>query len=245
MKKLLFIFICIISITFSQAQILDWAEKIGGPSSSYNLLSNEVEVDQDGNSYYIGSYGISTFGTLDFDPGPGTSTGSSVSTVRGQAFILKLDPSGNFLWKKLFLGLGSIDGVSGILMTLDSAKNIYFYGSFVGTVDFDPGPGVYTMTSTPTYYDQYFGKLDSLGNLIFVKQFSNSSQMEAGNICLDPVGNIILTGDFTNFCDFDPGPGVFNLVAGIYGKSFMVKTTNLGDFIWAKDLGYSSSVYSY
>lgn len=244
MKKLLLLFIGILSVSFSKSQILDWAKKIGNGSSSVNVTSKEVVVDQDGCSYYIGTYYIGTFAvTIDFDPGIGVSSGSSPSTIRPQTFLLKLDPNGNFLWKKLILGLGTGDGVYGDFLTIDSTKNIYFSGMFMGTVDFDPGAGVVTMTSASTSsYEPYFGKLDSLGNLIFIKQFLNAPTMYPRNIGVDKAGDIVLSGTFTNSYDFDPGPGVFVLSSPLsYASGFVLKTTNSGDFMWAKNTGIGTA----
>src|SRR4051812_42350353 len=51
----------------------------------------------------------------------------------------------------------------------DFAGNIYSTGHFEGTVDFDPGSGVYNMTAIGTY-DLFVLKLDNNGNFIWARQ---------------------------------------------------------------------------
>lgn len=45
----------------------------------------------------------------------------------------------------------------------------------------------------------------------------------AHGIVLDNVGNIHITGEFSDTVDFDPGPGTVNLIAGIEANIFFAK----------------------
>ncbi|MCC6490953.1 MAG: hypothetical protein IT364_25925, partial [Candidatus Hydrogenedentes bacterium] len=58
-----------------------------------------AKTDSDGNVYITGFFE----GTVDFDPGPGTANLSSEEYARS-AFILKLDPAGDFAWVKQLVG---------------------------------------------------------------------------------------------------------------------------------------------
>jgi len=60
-------------------------------------------------------------------------------------FICKLDSSGNLVWVKDMGGAGAACG--SYSLALDHSNNIYATGYFGGTVDFDPGSGVYNQTS--------------------------------------------------------------------------------------------------
>ena len=80
----------------------------------------------------------------------------------------------------------------------------------VGTpvVDFDPGPGVFNLTSLNTF----ILKLDPNGNFLWAKQFlavpnPNGAGEWGYGIALDLGGNILLTGYFQGQVDFNPGPG--------------------------------------
>ena len=72
-----------------------WAKAFGGIGNETGL---SIAVDLFGNVYACGIFST----TADFDPGPGSF--SLTSNGGYDAFILKLDPSGNFLWAKSFGG---------------------------------------------------------------------------------------------------------------------------------------------
>jgi hypothetical protein len=111
-----------------------WAKSMGGTSID---VGNSIAVDGSGNVYITGLF----FGTVDFDPGMGTSNLTSGGS--SDIFISKLDAAGNFLWAKN-IGGTSFDGANSI--TLDGSGNVYLTGAFSGTVDFDLGAGTSNLT---------------------------------------------------------------------------------------------------
>ena len=72
----------------------------------------------------------------------------------------------NFLWAKQHGGTSQDYGFS---ITTDNQGNVYTSGSFWGTVDFDPGPGFFNLTSAGTY-DVFVSKLDASGNFLWAKR---------------------------------------------------------------------------
>jgi Secretion system C-terminal sorting domain/Beta-propeller repeat len=112
-----------------------WAKSMGGTSID---IGSSIAVDGSGNGYITGLF----FGTVDFDPGMGTSNLTSAGGS-GDIFISKLDAAGNFLWAKN-IGGTSFDGANSI--TLDGSGNVYLTGAFSGTVDFDLGVGTSNLT---------------------------------------------------------------------------------------------------
>ncbi len=132
-----------------------WAKGMGAYSPSANTnQAVSIAVDANGNIYTTGIYA----GDTDFDPGAGTTL-LSYGGGWSDAFICKLDASGNFVWAKSYSG---INEESGSEVALDDAGNLYAYGTFSGTIDFDPGPGVFNMTSA--HVAGYVTKLDTAGN---------------------------------------------------------------------------------
>ncbi|GAB3941026.1 hypothetical protein GCM10028805_03610 [Spirosoma harenae] len=181
-------------------------------------------VDNAGNVYSTGSFTE----TVDFDPGPGTY---SLTAAGGKdSYISKVDASGNFLWAKRIGGTGS-DISYGI--TVDAAGNVYSTGSFTETVDFDPGPGTYSLTATGGK-DSYISKLDASGNFLWAKQIGGAGYDEGYSIAVDGMGNVYTTGYFTETADFNPGPGInaFTTRGGTNG--YISKLDGSGDFLWAK-----------
>jgi hypothetical protein len=143
-------------------------------------------------------------------------------TVQAQA------PS--FQWAKPFSGASS---ETGVVVACDAAGNVYSTGYFTGTVDFDPGPGVFTITSTGNQ-DIYVSKLDAAGNFIWARQMGGSSLDQANAIAVDKQGNVYTTGRFSAIADFDPGSATFTFSAAGNADVFISKLDALGNFVWAK-----------
>ena len=136
---------------------------------------------------------------------------------------------------------GSAGFESADVVKTDAAGNIYTAGVFRQPVDFDPGPGVSTLTPTALYNEIYITKFDADGNFIWAKQLvgqANSSNANIPNdMVIDNQGNLYLTGTFYQTVDFDPGSATYNLTTGIYSENFVLKLTTCGEFVWAKKYG--------
>src|SRR5262249_40197050 len=147
-----------------------------------------------------------------FDPGPGTY---NMTPHAYDAFISKLDSSGNFVWAGQ-LGGARYDVAWGV--TNDAAGNVYTVGYFQGTADFDPGPGAYNLTPAGPS-DAFISKLDSGGHFVWAGQLGGATgDVHALAVHLDAAGNVYTVGYFKGTADFDPGPGTYNLTsAGGYG----------------------------
>jgi cysteine-rich repeat protein len=204
-----------------------WAKQLGGTSHEY---AYGVALDSGGNVYTVGDFS----GTADFDPGPGVYN----LTLAGayDVFISKLDSAGNFVWAKQ-LGGTSHEYAYGV--ALDSDGNVYTVGYFLGTADFDPGPGVYNLTPAGSN-DVFISKLDSAGNFVWANQLGGTSGENATGVALDSGGNVYTGGYFRGTADFDPGSGVYNLTSAGSINAFISKLDSAGNFVWAKQLGGTS-----
>jgi hypothetical protein len=120
----------------------------------------------------------------------------------------------------------------------DASGNVYTCGYFAGTTDFDPGQGVYTLTSVPSNSlgtnDVFVSKLDASGNFIWAKSFGGTGQDNCQKVTLDASGNVYIIGMYYQTADFDPGPGTFTLTAVGSSDSYIVKLDASGNFVWAK-----------
>ncbi|MBN8692675.1 MAG: SBBP repeat-containing protein [Bacteroidetes bacterium] len=173
--------------------------------------------------------------TVDLDPGPGTYTLASAGQF--DAFIMKLDPGLNFLWARKF---GSTNWDVPFGMDVDAAGCVYTCGYVELIVDMDPGPGVYTPTQFGAQ-DYYVNKLDGNGNFIWAKRMGSPGS-ECGNaVWLDANANLYLTGQFTSTIDFDPGPGVNNMISAGFADIFIHKLDSSGAFVWSKRIGSTSN----
>jgi hypothetical protein len=130
----------------------------------------------------------------------------------------------------------------GKAIVVDLLGNVYITGTFVGSVDFDPGPGIQILSSTGSSDNFYVQKLNPNGELLWVKSFGNNStsisaSCEGWGIDLDGSSNVYITGEFSDTVDFDPGINSFLLSSNGGFDVFILKLTSTGDFLWAHQEG--------
>lgn len=205
-----------------------WAKRIGGTGEDRAIA---LAVDAAGNVNVVGRFQQA----VDFDPGPGTFTLSSAGN--NDVSIIKLSTSGSFMWA---IKMGNTANDRGYGITVDDFGYVYSVGSFVGTVDFDPGPGSYVLTPV-SGEDVFIQKLDSSGNFVWAKGFGGVNNDEGYGITVDLFGNVLTTGRFTWIVDFDPGPAIFNLMGTGEDDVFISKLDGNGDFLWARSIGGSQN----
>ncbi|WP_051437540.1 T9SS type B sorting domain-containing protein [Olleya marilimosa] len=83
-----------------------------------------------------------------------------------------------------------------ISITSDHLGNTYSTGHFVGTVDFDPGPDVFNLTSNETGFELnvFVQKLDPQGNFVWAITFPDVNFDDGRSIAIDSLGNLIIVG---------------------------------------------------
>jgi hypothetical protein len=218
---------------------LVWAKGMGGEHADLGI---GVKTDSNGNVYTAGSFR----GTGDFDPGPNvfnlTAAGdfSNFFDAKLDGFISKLDINGNFVWARR---LGGVEHDQIHDIAVDAIGNVYVTGYFEGTVDFDPGAGVFNLTGAGER-DIFICKLDSNGNLVWAKSMGGVGSDEGNGIIVDANGNVYTTGYFIGTADFDPGAGTFNLVSAGFWDIFISKLDTNGNFVWAKRMGGAGNDFS-
>src|SRR5215212_6451352 len=118
--------------------------------------------------------------------------------------------SPTFVWAK---GIGANGYDEGSSVIVDTSGNVYTAGYFGGTVDFDPGPAIFNLTSAGLS-DIFISKFDAAGNFVWAKSMGGTSDDIATTITIDVSGNIYTSGYFWGTSDFDPGVTTFNLTSG-------------------------------
>lgn len=149
----------------------------------------------------------------------------------------------NFAWAKQAGGANADLGNS---VAVDASGNVYSTGQFQGTVDFDPGPGTFNLTSAGND-DIFILKLDDTGNFIWAKQLGGVNQDIGNSLTTDAAGNVYTTGSFSATADFDPGAATYNLTAaGSSGTDiFISKLDAAGNFLWALRMGGTNTDRAY
>jgi hypothetical protein len=207
-----------------------WAKSFGGPGEDFGY---SVVVDASGNVITTGRFE----GTVDFDPGAGTSI--STSEGSGDIFIEKLDPSGDLIWMRTF---GDLFADCGYSVAVDGNGATYTVGYFEGTVDLDPGIGTVELTSTAAN-DLFIQKLDASGDLVWARSIGDAGDDAAISIALDGDGDLYATGWFQGAeVDFGPGVGI-NVLENTGGyDAFVMKFDPSGNTIWARSIGGASGI---
>jgi hypothetical protein len=201
-----------------------WAKQLGGTNYEYG---KSIAVSSTGNVYITGNF----VGQADFDPGAGTF--NLTSGGFDEAFVSKLDASGNFVWAKQ---LGGSSNDYGYSIAIDGSQNVYTSGGFQGTSDFDPSAAIFNLTSTGNY-DIYVSKLDINGNFVWAKNMGSTAQDIALCITVDGPGNVLTSGYFEGVADFDPSAVTYTLSSVNARDIFVSKLSSTGNFVWAKQIG--------
>jgi Calx-beta domain/Putative metal-binding motif/Thrombospondin type 3 repeat/Beta-propeller repeat len=216
MKKLILLLPLTLFLNYLHAQDFIWAKGMGSTNS--NERGNSVAVDGSGNVYTAGTFA----GTADFDPG--AAAFNMTSAGGNDYFILKLDASGNFVWAKR---LGNNFSEFELKIAVDNSGNVYATGGFAGTIDLDPGAGVFEVSCC----NSFLLKLNTDGNFLWAFTLDPSS-----GIAVDASANVYITGAYYGN-DMDPGPG--NVTLTLLGNydAVVAKYSSGGGYVWAKNFG--------
>ncbi|MBK9982043.1 MAG: T9SS type A sorting domain-containing protein [Saprospiraceae bacterium] len=133
---------------------LIWAKQLGG---LYDDAIYSLALDKVPNIYVSGDFTAE----VDFDPGEDST--NLVAASEKDAFILKLNGDGQFLWVKQISGTG-YESANAIMS--DENQNVYVAGDYSDHADLNPGPDDYLVYAEAN--DNFVMKLDINGNLVWV-----------------------------------------------------------------------------
>jgi hypothetical protein len=208
---------------FGQSYQMEWANCMGGEGYDY---ARNIATDDSGYVYIAGSVND----TADMDPGPNSFF------FYGQGdYVAKYNSLGNFVWAKSF----NTDAfmMFGGNIALDLNGNIIITGFFMGIQDFDPGPGVYNLTSNGST-DAYILKLDPAGGFVWAKNIGGMSEDAGMDVAVNGQNQIVIVGynGEDPAIDFDPNAGAAYLNSTFNYSSFILKLDSGGNYIWAKKI---------
>lgn len=212
---------------------LVWLKQLGavtsvpGGDTSQSDRCSSVTVDGSGSVYCAGY----TSGSL------GEANGGN---GHNDAFVLKLNSSGNLVWLKQ---LGSVTSVPGgntssddqcNSVTVDGSGNVYCAGNTFGSLGETNGGGGNA--------DAFVMKLDSSGNLAWLKQLGSVTPVPGGNTAeQDQCSSIAVDGSGNVYCAGATN-GSLGEAAGGDEDAFVMKLNASGNLVGLKQLGSVTSV---
>jgi hypothetical protein len=194
-----------------------WAKQIssGGYDAGYS-----IKLDASGSPYVTGAFSnTASFGTTSL-----TSDGGN------DIFIAKYNASnGDLIWAKKF---GGTNDQTGNDIGITASGNIYLAGSFFITANF----GAHTLSAVGGL-DGFVAKLNSTGDIVWVKQIPGTNWDNALSIALDGSENCYVAGYFGGTTNF--GGSILTSLG--HEDIFLAQYSLNGDLIWVKTAGSNNS----
>jgi hypothetical protein len=189
----------------------------------------DLAIDDAGNVLATGRYS----GTVEFNPRWNATFNAVAATT--QAYVLKWDNTGRFVW---MAGLGGAGTTYGTAITTDRAGNVYTLGQFTDAADFDPGAGTAALAA-PASGQTFVSKLDAAGAFAWARAIGGSTNVDAapGGVAVDKRQDVYTTGRFSGTQDFDPGAGAANLTSAGLDDVFVSKLDSGGALVFARQMG--------
>ena len=181
-----------------------WSKAIGG--SQGLTRSSGIVADAVGNTYAVGS--------------TSESLGDQTNAGFNDAFVTKLDTLGNEVWTRL---IGSSGNDFARAVALDQAGNVYVAGSTTGVLAGGVNGG---------REDAFLAKLDTGGNILWIRQFGGADGELANGVGVDAAGNAYVGGSISVTIEGIP-----------IGNSdvFLAKYEASGNQSWIRQFGSSET----
>lgn len=217
----------------SLAQQFTFRNGWGQPTATAADRGRTVCTDASGNVYIAGQFYINPATPIDFGGGSLTSAGST------DGFVAKFNSSGVHQWSIRF----------GSSLSSEEAFDIATDGSFVYVTGV---AGAMTVGTSGTIYplaggglDGFVMKLDAATAAVsWVTRFGGFNTDEGQSVCLDPSGNVYLSGIFrTNTTNTTATFGSFTRTvqgnfASYSSDMFVAKLNSAGVFQWVSTGGH-------
>ena len=193
-------------------------------------LGGGIALDNMNNAYVTGATGSTNFPTENAiqESFGGSDTGSG-SVVLGDAFVTKLNESGDDLLFSTYLGGSGPDQCDGI--ALDNMNNVYVSGATIST-DFPTTNAIQESfgggSGSASSGDVFVTKLNVSGDTLLFSTYLGGSESElGGGIALDNMNNIYVVGS-TGSTDFPTTNAIQESFGGSglsFGDAFVTKIT--------------------
>jgi len=168
-----------------------WTYRMGG--ATYDA-GRGVFVDANGDVFVTGNFENTVNFAEDWK-----ETDLKISAGSDDIFVTKINADGTYGWT---YRMGDTGTDMAYAFCGDESGKLYITGMFNGILNFADEWGKTDSKTSAGLRDVFLTKLDSLGGYYWTKRIGGSDADEGKAICLDPSGNILLTGTFNDTVDF-------------------------------------------
>ncbi|MFZ5971787.1 MAG: T9SS type A sorting domain-containing protein [Bacteroidota bacterium] len=221
---------------YSNAGALIWARRIGSTASE---TGSGIYVDGNANVFVAGFYN----GTVDFDPGTGVQSRTSVG--QKDLFFLKLDNLGNFAWATT---LGSTADDEAVTIAAN-ATYVYVAGNYGAQIDLDPSANV-TGPSNQGLSDGFFGRyFSSTGELNWWATIRSAGEDNIFSLDIDQNDQLYLGGIFGAAAAITKSSSTTEPLSFVGGNidafiaKYDVASTGLPTLLWVNEISGQGSEF--
>ena len=212
--------------SFAQTPTYGWSRSLG------TVDLDHLEPAPNGRILTLGTF----TGAPDLDLGPeelilnGPGGGAN-------AYVCAAQEDGTLEWA---IAIGSTTNVNPGDLHVNADGGFHVHANFRGTLDADPDPDNEVPLAAGTSFDQFIGRYNAEGGLIWAARFGNKFDLIGSVSVVDPAGNVYITLRPTSTLDVDPGPATVNYGPNPQNEYILVKLAPDGSFLWVRRLGLIS-----
>jgi hypothetical protein len=185
-----------------------------------NVISYDIDLDASGNIYLAGNFA----GTIDLDPGAGSTTFTS---VQYNGFVVKLNTAADFVWGKT---IASAESVIPYTVDVNTFGYVMTSGFIETNTDFDPDPvDVFELAlSSGNAMGAFISILDGNGDFVNALEFGGCNFADYHGAYTDADNNIYVAGAFETTVDLNPASLVTQTVAAMdFRDNYLLKLESI------------------
>lgn len=222
---------------YNSAGTFQWAHQVS--TGAHNEFSRSISIDPTGNIVMVGDFKTE----IVFDLNDTIKATGSAQDI----FVAKVDQTGNTIWFKHFPT--TVDNGKFLSIDVAFSDNYYIGGYFEDKLYFENDSAVSSGSS-----DIILLKLDTNGNVIWVRQGGGSSLDQVNTVITDEAENVYFTGYHSTVAKFDvsssgaydsdplTSKGGYDILFGKYDKlGNLMFVDQIGDV--GNDNGYGLTLY--
>ena len=184
-----------------------WTRRFGGPGTD---LARAIAFDVACNIIVTGSFEE----TMELADGPLASAGGR------DAFVIKVDQDGGYVWARRFGGAGDDEGLA---VAVDLGGDVFVAGRSEGVCPGEAGPGAFV------------AKLDPAGEALWTRCFGGGANGAVEAIAVEGPGAGIVAGRFSGLLDL--GATELLSAGNTDVDGFVAKLDGGGELVWAQRAG--------